>query len=98
MKRRVSHGLSHPEILTAVAWCNLTTRSVFHRLYEKEERRLDDMTGRIRSDEAARLPRPLAPRDPDRRRLVQLDDAIGLSSPVRERGAPSRRHDGANPI
>ncbi|HYT31606.1 MAG TPA: hypothetical protein VEO37_03360, partial [Thermoanaerobaculia bacterium] len=47
MKRRVSHGLSHPEILTAVAWCNLTTRSVFHRLYEKEERRLDDMTGRI---------------------------------------------------
>jgi len=47
MKRRVSHGLSHPDILTAVAWCNLTTRSVFHRLYEKEERRLDEMTGRI---------------------------------------------------
>jgi hypothetical protein len=47
MKRRVSNGLSHPEVLTAVAWCNLTTRSVFHRLYEKEERRLDEMTGRI---------------------------------------------------
>jgi hypothetical protein len=47
MKRRVSTGLSHPEILTAVAWCNLTTRSVFHRLYEKEERRIDEMTGRI---------------------------------------------------
>jgi hypothetical protein len=47
MKRRVSTGLAHPEILSAVAWCNLTTRGVFHRLYEKEERRLDDMTGRI---------------------------------------------------
>ncbi|HEY6929962.1 MAG TPA: hypothetical protein VJA66_09835 [Thermoanaerobaculia bacterium] len=47
MKRRVSTGLAHPEILTAVAWCNLTTRSVFHRLYEKEERRIDEMTGRI---------------------------------------------------
>jgi hypothetical protein len=47
MKRRVASGLAHPDILTAVAWCNLTTRSVFHRLYEKEERRLDDATGRI---------------------------------------------------
>jgi hypothetical protein len=47
MKRRVATGLAHPEILTAVAWCNLTTRSVFHRLYEKEERRIDEMTGRI---------------------------------------------------
>jgi hypothetical protein len=47
MKRRVANGLAHPEILTAVAWCNLTTRSVFHRLYEKEERRLEDATGRI---------------------------------------------------
>ncbi len=47
MKRRVANGLAHPDILTAIAWCNLTTRSVFHRLYEKEERRLDDMTGRI---------------------------------------------------
>ncbi len=47
MKRRVANGLSDPEILTAVAWCNLTSRSVFHRLYEKEERRLDEATGRI---------------------------------------------------
>ena len=47
MKRRVASGLANPEILTAVAWCNLTSRSVFHRLYEKEERRLDDATGRI---------------------------------------------------
>ena len=47
MKRRVASGLSNPEILTAVAWCNLTSRSVFHRLYEKEERRLDEATGRI---------------------------------------------------
>lgn len=47
MKRRVANGLAHPEILTAVAWCNLTTRSVFHRLYEKEERRLEEATGRI---------------------------------------------------
>ncbi len=47
MKRRVASGLSNPEILTAVAWCNLTSRSVFHRLYEREERRLDEATGRI---------------------------------------------------
>ena len=47
MKRRVGNGLSQPDILTAVAWCNLTTRSVFQRLYEKEERRLDEATGRI---------------------------------------------------
>jgi len=49
MKHRVGSGLSNPEILTAVAWCNLTTRSVFQRLYQKEERRLDDATGRITS-------------------------------------------------
>jgi hypothetical protein len=47
MKRRVATGLADPDILTAVAWCNLTTRSVFQRLYEKEERRLDEATGRI---------------------------------------------------
>jgi len=47
MKRRVASGLSNPEILTAVAWCNLTTRAVFHRLYEREERQLDEATGRI---------------------------------------------------
>ena len=47
MKRRVAAGIAHPEILTAIAWCNLTSRSVFHRLYEKEEKRLDEATGRI---------------------------------------------------
>ncbi len=47
MKRRVAAGLADPDILTAVAWCNLTTRSVFHRLYEKEERQIDEATGRI---------------------------------------------------
>ena len=47
MKRRVASGLAHPDILTAVACCNLTTRGVFHRLYEREERRLDEATGRI---------------------------------------------------
>ena len=47
MKRRVASGLADPEVLTAVACCNMTTRSVFHRLYEREERRLDEATGRI---------------------------------------------------
>ena len=47
MKRRVATGLADPDILTAVAWCNLTTRSVFHRLYEKEERRFDEASERI---------------------------------------------------
>jgi hypothetical protein len=47
MKRRVASGLSHPEILAAVAACNLTTRSIFHQLWEREERKLDEATGRI---------------------------------------------------
>ncbi|HEY7369012.1 MAG TPA: hypothetical protein VIB08_02400 [Thermoanaerobaculia bacterium] len=47
MKRRVASGLSHPEILAAVAHCNLTTRSIFHTLWEREERKLDEATGRI---------------------------------------------------
>lgn len=47
MKRRVATGIAHPEILTAIAWCNLTSRSVFHRLYDKEEKRLEEATGRI---------------------------------------------------
>ena len=46
-KPTLASGLANAEILTAVACCNLTTRSVFHRLYEKEERRLDEATGRI---------------------------------------------------
>jgi hypothetical protein len=47
MKRRVATGLADPAILTAAAWCNLTTRSVFHRLYEREERRFDEASSRI---------------------------------------------------
>jgi hypothetical protein len=47
MKRRVAAGLANADVLTAIACCNLTTRSVFHRLYEREERRLDEATGRI---------------------------------------------------
>ncbi len=47
LKRRVGNGLAHPEVLTAVATCNLSTRSVFHRLYEREERRLEEATERI---------------------------------------------------
>ncbi len=47
LKRQVGGGLAHPEVLTAVASCNLRTRSVFHRLYEREEQRLDEATERI---------------------------------------------------
>jgi hypothetical protein len=47
LKRRVAGGLAHPEVLAAVATCNLRTRSVFHRLYEREEQRLDEATERI---------------------------------------------------
>src|SRR5262249_47857430 len=47
LKRRVASGLSNPEVLAAVAACNLRTRSVFHRLYEREERRLEEATDRI---------------------------------------------------
>ena len=47
LKRRVAGGLANPEVLAAVAKCNLRTRSVFHRLYEREERRLEEATDRI---------------------------------------------------
>lgn len=47
LKHRVSSGLANPDVLAAVARCNLRTRSVFHRLYEREEQRLDDATNRI---------------------------------------------------
>ncbi|HEV8118451.1 MAG TPA: hypothetical protein VGQ32_07995 [Thermoanaerobaculia bacterium] len=47
LKRQLSRGVGHPEILTAAATCNLTARSVFRRLYEKEERGLRDVTRRI---------------------------------------------------
>ena len=47
LKRRVANGLAHPDVLAAVATCNLRTRSVFHRLYEREERRLEEATDRI---------------------------------------------------
>ncbi|HKD19418.1 MAG TPA: hypothetical protein VKG23_16315 [Thermoanaerobaculia bacterium] len=47
LKRRVASGLGNAEVLAAVAQCNLRTRSVFHRLYEREERRLEEATDRI---------------------------------------------------
>ncbi len=47
LKRSVAGGLAHPEVLAAVTTCNLRTRSVFHRLYEREEQRLDEATERI---------------------------------------------------
>lgn len=47
LKRRVSSGLANPEVLAAVTACNLRTRSVFHRLYEREEQRLVEATDRI---------------------------------------------------
>jgi hypothetical protein len=47
LKRRVASGLANPEVLSAVATCNLRTRSVFHRLYEREEQRLEEATERI---------------------------------------------------
>src|SRR5262249_20435991 len=47
MKRRVASGLANPEVLAAVAACNLKTRSVFRRLYDREEQRLEEATERI---------------------------------------------------
>ncbi|MEP6994653.1 MAG: hypothetical protein ABI968_09045 [Acidobacteriota bacterium] len=47
MKRRVASGLANAEVLAAVATCNLQTRSVFRRLYDREEQRLDEATERI---------------------------------------------------
>jgi hypothetical protein len=57
MKRRLARGMAHPEILTAVAACNLTARAVFQRLYEKEERALRASSDRI--DELERRAGPL---------------------------------------
>jgi hypothetical protein len=49
MKRRVATGLADPDILTAVAWCNLTTRWCSTGSPEKEERRMDEATGGSRT-------------------------------------------------
>jgi hypothetical protein len=47
LKRQVSRGLGHPDILTAAAFCNLKARAVFRKLYEKEERDLREVSRRI---------------------------------------------------
>jgi hypothetical protein len=47
LKRQVSRGLGHPDILAAAANCNLTARAVFRKLYEKEEGNLREVARRI---------------------------------------------------
>ena len=47
LKHRVARGLAHPDILAAAISCNLTARSVFQRLYEKEARALRETAARI---------------------------------------------------
>jgi hypothetical protein len=47
IKRKVGASLVHPEVLTAIACGNLSTRAVFYRLYHREERMLDEATSRI---------------------------------------------------
>jgi hypothetical protein len=55
LKHRVARGLAHPDILAAAACCNLTVRSVFQRLYEKEADALRETAARI-ADIEDRLP------------------------------------------
>ena len=47
LKRQLARGQVQPEILTAVASCNLTARAVFQRLYEKERHALRESSDRI---------------------------------------------------
>lgn len=47
LKRQLARGQAQPEILTAVASCNLTARAVFQRLYEKEQHALRESSERI---------------------------------------------------
>ena len=47
LKRQLARGQVQPEILTAVAACNLTARAVFQRLYEKERNALRETSERI---------------------------------------------------
>jgi hypothetical protein len=47
VKRRIGSSLAHPEVLSAVACANLTTRSAFSRLYRSEEKVLSEATTRI---------------------------------------------------
>jgi hypothetical protein len=47
LKRQLARGQVQPEILTAVAACNLTARAVFQRLYEKERHALRETSERI---------------------------------------------------
>ena len=62
LKRQLSRGVGHPEILTAAAMCNLTARAVFRKLYDKEERGLREVARRI-DDLERRMPRREADED-----------------------------------
>ena len=66
LKRQLSRGVGHPEILTAAAMCNLTARAVFRKLYDKEERGLREVARRI-DDLERRMPK----RDSDEALLLQ---------------------------
>jgi len=47
VKRRIGSSLAHPEVLSAAACANLSTRSEFARLYRSEEKVLAEATTRI---------------------------------------------------
>ena len=47
VKRRIGSSLAHPEVLSAAACANLSTRSAFARLYRSEEKVLAEATTRI---------------------------------------------------
>jgi len=47
VKRRIGSSLAHPEVLSAAACANLSTRSAFSRLYRGEEKVLAAATTRI---------------------------------------------------
>lgn len=56
LKRRIARGMAHPQILAAAVSCNLTARTVFQSLYEKEEDALREATDRITELEHQALP------------------------------------------
>jgi hypothetical protein len=100
LKRRAGTSIAHPDVLTAMACCNLATKSVFQKLYEGELRRILDAANRVeelareftRGGDESELPEEFRRfreiRDGfaqrERERLIRTKDVLALKQTIGE--------------